>query len=154
MASCPISLGCDPRHSYLDSCFSLPACRNAKEYFKDTRVPIPKLDFTGDPEQAPWISEFDHIESYAEVDRRQEKLMLRTRRSDIHSGNSDTLQRDTVMTQRDTVMTQSGGGFGATVSSTRWVHSVNFRGLSRNLVRAVDHGQRTSPRRVAVLLAV
>ncbi|KAF9084756.1 hypothetical protein BGX27_003714, partial [Mortierella sp. AM989] len=70
------------------------------EQFKDASVLIPKLDFMGDPEQAPWVSEFDHIESNAEIDQREKKLLLRAR--------------------RDSVRTQSGGGFGATVSSTRW----------------------------------
>ncbi|KAF9159577.1 hypothetical protein BGX21_007434 [Mortierella sp. AD011] len=106
MTSCPISLGCDPKYSYLNSCFPLPACRNSKENFKDNSVLIPKLDFTGDPKQAPWISEVDHIRSYAEVDKEQEKLLLRTR--------------------RDTVMTRTGGGFGATVSSTRWAKYGSF----------------------------
>ncbi|KAF9198207.1 hypothetical protein BGZ49_001052 [Haplosporangium sp. Z 27] len=72
----------------------------AKHYFKDPNILISKLNFTGDPEQASWVSEFDHIVSYANVDQELEKLLLHSR--------------------KDKVMTQSGGGFGATVSSTRW----------------------------------
>ncbi|KAG0303124.1 hypothetical protein BGZ98_006975 [Dissophora globulifera] len=71
-----------------------------KEQFKDSTQLIPKLAFTGDPNQAHWISDFDHIAPYAKIDHRHHQLLLRTR--------------------RDMVKTQSGGGFGATVSSTRW----------------------------------
>ncbi|KAF9363770.1 hypothetical protein BGX34_003377 [Mortierella sp. NVP85] len=100
MEACPIALGCDSRHSHLDGCFSLPACRHLKETFNDKTHVIPKLDFTGDPLQADWISNYHHIAPYAKVDPRQRKLLLHVR--------------------RDMVKTQSGGGFGATVSTTRW----------------------------------
>ncbi|KAG0357772.1 concanavalin A-like lectin/glucanase domain-containing protein [Gamsiella multidivaricata] len=100
MEACPISLGCDSRHSHPDGCFSLPACRNLKENFKDVKALIPKYDFKGDPEQAHWVSDYHHIAHYAKIDKHQHKLLLRAR--------------------RDVVQTQSGGGFGATVSSTRW----------------------------------
>ncbi|KAI1320013.1 hypothetical protein EDD11_002344 [Mortierella claussenii] len=71
-----------------------------KDSFKHAHLLVPKHAFTGDPEQAYWISEFDHIAPYAKINERQKKLLLRTR--------------------RDMVRTQSGGGFGATVSSSRW----------------------------------
>ncbi|KAG0376987.1 hypothetical protein BGX24_006897 [Mortierella sp. AD032] len=100
MEACPISLGCDPTHSHLEGCFSLPACRNIKDQFKHANLLIPKQTFTGDPNQAHWISDFHHIAPYAKIDRHQNKLLLHTR--------------------RDMVKTQSGGGFGATISSTRW----------------------------------
>ncbi|KAF9188952.1 hypothetical protein BGZ51_000200 [Haplosporangium sp. Z 767] len=61
---------------------------------------IPKYEFTGDPAQAHWFSDYHHIAPYAKIDHHQHKLMLRTR--------------------RDMVKTQSGGGFGATITSTRW----------------------------------
>ncbi|KAF9080358.1 hypothetical protein BGX29_002248 [Mortierella sp. GBA35] len=100
MDACPISLGCDPMHSHPEGCFPLPGCRNIKDQFKHANLLIPKHAFTGDPNQAHWISDFHHIAPYAKIDQRQHKLLLRTR--------------------RDMVKTQSGGGFGATVSSTRW----------------------------------
>ncbi|KAG0196947.1 hypothetical protein BGX28_009532 [Mortierella sp. GBA30] len=99
MEACPISLGCDPTHSHIEGCFPLPACKNIKDNFKKRNVLIPKHEFHGDPTQAHWISDFDHIAPYAKIDHNH-KLVLRTR--------------------RDMVRTQSGGGFGATVSSTRW----------------------------------
>ncbi|KAF9140096.1 hypothetical protein BGX30_007036 [Mortierella sp. GBA39] len=100
MEACPISLGCDPIHSHLEGCFPLPACRNIKDQFKHANLLIPKQAFTGDPNQAHWISDFHHIARYAKIDQHNHKLLLHTR--------------------RDLVKTQSGGGFGATVSSTRW----------------------------------
>ncbi|KAF9438561.1 hypothetical protein BGZ76_006943 [Entomortierella beljakovae] len=72
---------------------SEPCCNNPK-------ILIPKAEFTGDPEQASWVSEFSHIAPYAEIDPHEKKLLLRVR--------------------RDLVRTQNGGGFGATVSTTRW----------------------------------
>ncbi|KAF9921857.1 hypothetical protein FBU30_008077 [Linnemannia zychae] len=100
MGACPIALGCNPLYSHIDGCFPLPGCKNVKEHFKDTKVLIPKEAFTGDPNQARWVSDFHHIAPYAKIDSHTHKLLLRTR--------------------RDMVRTQSGGGFGATVSSTRW----------------------------------
>ncbi|OAQ33925.1 glycoside hydrolase family 16 protein [Linnemannia elongata AG-77] len=100
MEACPISLGCDPTHSHVEGCFPLPACRNIKDQFKQSNLLIPKQAFTGDPNQAHWISDFHHIAPYAKIDHHNHKLLLHTR--------------------RDMVKTQSGGGFGATVSSTRW----------------------------------
>ncbi|KAG0277901.1 hypothetical protein BGZ96_002654 [Linnemannia gamsii] len=100
MEACPVSLGCDPTHSHLEGCFPLPACRNTKDQFKHANLLIPKQAFTGDPNQAHWISDFHHIAPYAKIDQHNHKLLLRTR--------------------RDMVKTQSGGGFGATISSTRW----------------------------------
>jgi hypothetical protein len=64
----------------LDGCFFLPACRHLKETFKGKSRVIPKLDFTGDPLQADWISNYHHIAPYAKVDPRQRKLLLHTRR--------------------------------------------------------------------------
>ncbi|KAF9906339.1 hypothetical protein EC991_000740 [Linnemannia zychae] len=100
MEACPISRGCDPTHSHLEGCFPLPGCQNVKDQFKHANLLIPKQAFSGDPNQAHWISDFHHIAPYAKIDQHQHKLLLRTR--------------------RDMVKTQSGGGFGATVSSTRW----------------------------------
>ncbi|KAG0055193.1 hypothetical protein BGZ83_009369 [Gryganskiella cystojenkinii] len=100
MEACPISLGCDPKHSHLEGCFPLPVCKNLKDTFKLSALLIPKHSFKGDPNQAHWTSDFHHIAPYAKIDTRHNKLLLRTR--------------------RDLVKTQSGGGFGATVSSTRW----------------------------------
>ncbi|KAF9932128.1 CRH- protein [Mortierella alpina] len=100
MKACPISLGCNPTHSHVDGCFPLPACKNIKEQFKHQSVVLPKRAFSGDPSQTHWTSDFHHIAPYAKIDHHQHKLLLRTR--------------------RDMVKTQSGGGFGATVSSTRW----------------------------------
>ncbi|KAG0357470.1 hypothetical protein BG005_003498 [Podila minutissima] len=100
MEACPISLGCDPHHSHLDGCFPLPACRSLKDQFKNANLLIPKHAFTGDPNQASWVSDFHHVAPYAKIDQHQYKLYLRAR--------------------RDMVKTHSGGGFGATVSSTRW----------------------------------
>ncbi|KAF9125516.1 hypothetical protein BGW39_007339 [Mortierella sp. 14UC] len=100
MEACPISRGCDPTHSHPEGCFPLPGCRNIKDQFKNADLLIPKEAFSGDPNQAHWISDFHHIAPYAKIDQHQHKLLLRTR--------------------RDMVKTQSGGGFGATVSSSRW----------------------------------
>ncbi|KAF9353239.1 hypothetical protein BGX34_011719 [Mortierella sp. NVP85] len=90
------------------SCFALPVCRSFKETFKNNKADkkgqhlplIPKRDFTGDPDQAHWTSDFDHIAPYALIDPSQKRLVLKAK--------------------RDTVKTKSGGGFGATISSTRW----------------------------------
>ncbi|KAI1319782.1 hypothetical protein EDD11_003167 [Mortierella claussenii] len=127
--ACSIALGCEPEFSHpqkdstpkhkkssLDeyepqnpqSCFPLPVCRSFTEKFKGNNadkkglhIPlIPKENFTGDPDSAHWTSDFDHVASYAVVDPKLKKLVLKAK--------------------RDTVKTQSGGGFGATVSSTRW----------------------------------
>ncbi|KAG0251537.1 hypothetical protein BG011_007538 [Mortierella polycephala] len=100
MEACPISLGCNPTHSHPEGCFPLPACRNIKDNFKQADLLIPKYEFTGDPNQAHWFSNYHHIAPYAKIDHHQNKLLLRTR--------------------RDMVKTHSGGGFGATISSTRW----------------------------------
>ncbi|KFH71920.1 hypothetical protein MVEG_02214 [Podila verticillata NRRL 6337] len=123
MEACAISLGCTPHFSYSGStksqdsppetfdqgCFPLPACRPFKDQFrppKHTKTHnqpaslVPKHAFTGDPEQALFISEFDHIAPHAEIDPEQRALLLKTK--------------------RDTIKTRDGGGFGATVSSTRW----------------------------------
>ncbi|KAG0041071.1 hypothetical protein BGZ82_000050 [Podila clonocystis] len=100
MEACPISLGCDPLHSQLDGCFPLPACRSLKDQFKNSNLLVSRHAFTGDPNQASWVSDFHHIAPYAKIDQHQHKLYLRAR--------------------RDMVKTHSGGGFGATVSSTRW----------------------------------
>ncbi|KAG0239485.1 concanavalin A-like lectin/glucanase domain-containing protein [Mortierella sp. GBAus27b] len=100
MEACPIALGCDSRHSHPEACFPLPPCRHLKETFKDSSRLVPKQDFTGDPQQANWISNYHHIAPYAKIDPRHHRLLLRTR--------------------REMVKTQSGGGFGATISSTRW----------------------------------
>ncbi|KAF9957636.1 hypothetical protein BGZ65_001946 [Modicella reniformis] len=102
----------DPKdgHSMNDpqSCFPLPVCRSFKETFKSNKADkkgkhqplIPSQDATGDPDQAHWVSDFDHIAPYAFVDPAQKRLVLKAK--------------------RDMVQTQSGGGFGATISSTRW----------------------------------
>ncbi|KAF9111651.1 hypothetical protein BGX27_004631 [Mortierella sp. AM989] len=92
------------------SCFPLPVCRSFKESFKNNKnkpdkkgqhqTLIPKANFSGDPDQAHWTSDFDHIAPYAQVDPSHKRLVLKAR--------------------RDAVKTKSGGGFGATVSSTRW----------------------------------
>ncbi|KAF9962029.1 hypothetical protein BGZ72_000096 [Mortierella alpina] len=90
------------------SCFPLPVCQSFKQKFKHNqadkhnqhRAMIPKLDFIGDPDQAYFTSDFDHIAPYAQVDSAQKRLLLSAR--------------------RDKVKTKSGGGFGARVSSTRW----------------------------------
>ncbi|KAI7816320.1 hypothetical protein BC939DRAFT_508398, partial [Gamsiella multidivaricata] len=139
LMACSMSLGCEPRYSHpLDdkssskkknkkkskrgedndeeyeddgdprSCFPLPVCRSFKETFKHNdadkkgqhKLLVPKLDFVGDPDLAHWTSEFDHIAPNAVVDPKQKRLVLKAK--------------------RDTVKTQSGGGFGATISSTRW----------------------------------
>ncbi|KAF9155036.1 hypothetical protein BG015_011273 [Linnemannia schmuckeri] len=128
LQACPIALGCQPAYSYpidssssdkkstskttpltVNSCFPLPVCRSFKEKFKSNqpdkhgqhRALIPKHDFLGDPDQAHWTSDFDHIvDDHAVVDTKHKKLVLKAK--------------------RDEVKTKSGGGFGATVSSTRW----------------------------------
>lgn len=123
MKACAVSLGCTPHFSYSGStkcqdspletfdqgCFPLPACRSFKDQFKTPKHTkaqkqpaslVPKHAFTGDPEQALFISEFDHIAPHAEVDHEQGVLLLKTK--------------------RDRIKTRSGGGFGATVSATRW----------------------------------
>ncbi|KAF9357086.1 hypothetical protein BGX26_004260 [Mortierella sp. AD094] len=92
------------------SCFPLPVCSSFKESFKNNKnkpdkkglhqALIPKANFSGDPDQVHWTSDFDHVAPYAQVDPSQKRLVLKAR--------------------RDAVKTQSGGGFGATVSSTRW----------------------------------
>ncbi|ORZ15993.1 hypothetical protein BCR41DRAFT_58329 [Lobosporangium transversale] len=128
--ACSIALGCEPEFSHPQkdtsshsskkssgddyqpqnpqSCFPLPVCRPLTEKFKSNQpdkkglhLPlIPKQNFSGNPDQAHWTSDFDYIAPYAQVDPKQKKLLLTAR--------------------RDAVKTQSGGGFGATVSSTRW----------------------------------
>ncbi|KAF8941010.1 hypothetical protein BGZ47_007520 [Haplosporangium gracile] len=123
LQACPIALGCQPAFSYpidskksasktplaVNSCFPLPVCRSFKEKFKSNQPDkrgqhqalIPKHDFLGDPDQAHWTSDFDHIvDDHAVVDTKHKKLVLKAK--------------------RDEVKTKSGGGFGATVSSTRW----------------------------------
>ncbi|KAF9576497.1 hypothetical protein EC968_007975 [Mortierella alpina] len=128
--SCSIALGCQPTYSHplngllrqeskskksskdsepdSSSCFPLPVCQSFKQKFKHNqadkheqhRALIPKLDFIGDPDQAYFTSDFDHIAPYAQVDTAHKRLLLSAR--------------------RDKVKTKSGGGFGARVSSTRW----------------------------------
>ncbi|KAF9961052.1 hypothetical protein BGZ70_008378 [Mortierella alpina] len=128
--SCSIALGCQPTYSHplngllqqqskskksskdsepdSSSCFPLPVCQSFKQKFKHNqadkheqhRALIPKLDFIGDPDQAYFTSDFDHIAPYAQVDSAKKRLLLSAR--------------------RDKVKTKSGGGFGARVSSTRW----------------------------------
>ncbi|KAF9433430.1 hypothetical protein BGZ76_009478 [Entomortierella beljakovae] len=103
-------ISAESRINHPQSCFPLPVCRSFKESFKNNKnLPdkkglhkalIPKVDFTGDPDQAHWTSDFDHIVPYATIDPSRKRLVLKAR--------------------RDAVRTQSGGGFGATVSSTRW----------------------------------
>ncbi|KAG0359543.1 hypothetical protein BG005_000581 [Podila minutissima] len=117
MEACAVSLGCTPHFSYSgptkcqdspppktsdQGCFALPACRSFKDQFKPTKTAslVPKHAFTGDPEQAHFTSEFDHIAPHAEVDPKEHVMLLKTK--------------------RDKIKTHSGGGFGATVSSTRW----------------------------------
>ncbi|GJJ73411.1 hypothetical protein EMPS_05769 [Entomortierella parvispora] len=133
LTACPISLGCDPWHSYSledvpvskqhkekdssqksnsppnSACFALPVCRSFKDNFKSNKpdrrgqhqVLIPKFDFSGDPDQAHWTSDFEHLASeHVLVDTKKKKLLLKAK--------------------RDKIKTQSGGGFGATISSTRW----------------------------------
>ncbi|KAG0228767.1 concanavalin A-like lectin/glucanase domain-containing protein [Mortierella sp. GBAus27b] len=124
-----MSLGCEPEFSHPaddkkkkrgggkhddddtnspESCFPLPVCRSFKQTFKDNQADkknrhrplIAKQDFSGDPDQAHWTSDYDHIAPHALIDSSQKRLVLKAR--------------------RDTVKTQSGGGFGATISSTRW----------------------------------
>lgn len=81
MEACPISLGCDPKHSFLEGgCFPLPACKNIRDSFKLAALLIPKHSFHGDPNQAHWTSDFHHIAPYAKIDSRHQKLLLRTRR--------------------------------------------------------------------------
>ncbi|KAF8951135.1 hypothetical protein BGZ46_004143, partial [Entomortierella lignicola] len=102
--------GAESRFDNPQSCFPLPVCRSFKESFKKNKnkpdkkgqhqALIPKTDFSGDPDQAHWTSDFDHIASHAQVDPSRKRLVLKAR--------------------RDNVKTKSGGGFGATVSSTRW----------------------------------
>ncbi|KAI8598091.1 concanavalin A-like lectin/glucanase domain-containing protein [Dissophora ornata] len=126
LEACSIALGCEPGFSHALStkkktfgseedegedpagCFPLPVCRSFRETFKHNnedkkghhKALIPKLDFIGDSDLAHWTSDFDHIAPYATVDPKQKRLVLKAK--------------------RDLVKTQSGGGFGATVSSTRW----------------------------------
>ncbi|KAF9090567.1 hypothetical protein BGX29_011402 [Mortierella sp. GBA35] len=133
LQACPIALGCQPAYSYpisvspedkkkhkkssstptsslaVNSCFPLPVCRSFKEKWKSNKADkhgkhqalIPKSEFLGDPDQAHWTSDFDHIAAdHAVVDTKHKKLVLNAK--------------------RDKVKTKSGGGFGATVSSTRW----------------------------------
>ncbi|KAF9121128.1 hypothetical protein BGW39_010833 [Mortierella sp. 14UC] len=126
LQACPIALGCQPAFSHpipsgspsskttpatlaVNSCFPLPVCRSFKEKFKSTQGDkhgkhqplIGKHAFLGDPDQAHWTSDFDHITSdHAVVDTKKKQLVLKA--------------------TRDKVKVKSGGGFGATVSSTRW----------------------------------
>ncbi|KAF9425953.1 hypothetical protein BGZ94_007074 [Podila epigama] len=118
-------MGCQPSYSFVgpaacqdstsdenfdQGCFPLPGCSSFKEKFKNTggnkkkqhrpQPVIAKRDFKGDPEQARFTSDFHHIAPHAKVDSKHHQLLLKTK--------------------RDQVMTRSGGGFGATVSSTRW----------------------------------
>lgn len=105
-----MSLGCEPKFSHpLDdgkkkkkgkdstneystddpqSCFPLPVCKSFKETFKNNKADrkgqhqplIPKQDFNGDPDQAHWTSDFDHIAPYASIDSSQKRLVLKARR--------------------------------------------------------------------------
>ncbi|KAF9909195.1 hypothetical protein EC991_008955 [Linnemannia zychae] len=84
-------------------------CRSFKEKFKSSQGDkygkhqplIGKHAFLGDPDQAHWTSDFDHIASeHATIDTKKQQLVLKAK--------------------RDKVKVKSGGGFGATVSSTRW----------------------------------
>ncbi|KAG0067665.1 hypothetical protein BGZ90_000893 [Linnemannia elongata] len=124
LQACPIALGCQPAFSHpigassssksatplaVNSCFPLPVCRSFKEKFKSDQPDkrgqhqalIPKQAFLGDPDQAHWTSDFDHVvDDHAFVDTKSKKLVLKAK--------------------RDKVKTKSGAGFGATVSSTRW----------------------------------
>ncbi|KAG0278100.1 hypothetical protein BGZ96_002548 [Linnemannia gamsii] len=102
---CPVSLPC----CNMNSCFPLPVCRSFKQKFKSNQADkrgqhkalIGKHAFLGDPDQAHWTTDFDHIvDDHAVVDTKHKKLVLKAK--------------------RDKVKTKSGGGFGATVSSTRW----------------------------------
>jgi len=81
MEACPISLGCDPKHSFLEGgCFPLPACKNIKDSFKLPGLLVPKHSFNGDPNLAHWTSDFHHVAPYAKIDSKNHKLLLRTRR--------------------------------------------------------------------------
>ncbi|KAG0050742.1 hypothetical protein BGZ83_004489 [Gryganskiella cystojenkinii] len=91
------------------ACFPLPVCQSLKDKFKKNTPDkhgrhqplIRKIDFLGDPDQAHWTSDFDHLASgHAEIDSKKRRLLLKAK--------------------RDKIKTQSGGGFGATISSTRW----------------------------------
>lgn len=70
------------------SCFPLPVCQSFKQKFKHNqadkheqhRALIPKLDFVGDPDQAYFTSDFDHIAPYAQVDSAHKRLLLSARR--------------------------------------------------------------------------
>ncbi|KAF9426421.1 hypothetical protein BGZ94_006548, partial [Podila epigama] len=80
MEACPISLGCDARHSHVEAgCFPLPACRSLKDNFKNAKLLIPKRSFSGDPTQAYWVSDFHHVAPYAKIDQHTHKLLLRVR---------------------------------------------------------------------------
>ncbi|KAG0325203.1 hypothetical protein BG004_003278 [Podila humilis] len=132
--ACAIALGCSPTFSYTGTskrqdirpgtsdqgCFPLPACRSFHTQFKNKENKkakfynifnkgqknqarhdlVPKSAFTGDPEQALFTSDFDHFARHAEIDPHNHKLLLKAK--------------------RDKVRNRSGGGFGATVSTTRW----------------------------------
>lgn len=108
LQACSMSLGCEPKFSHpLDdgkkkkknkgkdehsedpqSCFPLPVCKSIKETFKNNKADrkghdqplVPKLDFHGDPDQAHWTSDFDHIAPYASIDSSQKRLVLKARR--------------------------------------------------------------------------
>jgi len=70
------------------SCFALPVCKSFKETFKNNKADkkgqhlplMPKRDFTGDPDQAQWTSDFDHIAPYALIDPSQKRLVLKAKR--------------------------------------------------------------------------
>ncbi|KAG0378152.1 hypothetical protein BGX24_004618 [Mortierella sp. AD032] len=126
LKACPIALGCQPAFSHpisssedsstsktpllaVNSCFPLPVCRSFKQKFKSLQGDkhgkhqplLGKHAFLGDPDQAHWTSDFDHIASdHAVIDTKHKQLVLKAK--------------------RDKVRVKSGGGFGATVSSTRW----------------------------------
>lgn len=97
---CSIALGCQPENSFSpNTCLPLPQCSSFHENFDDPSSVIPKSDFSGDPLDAPWISEF--TPNNARVENGNLVLTLQPGNTLNAYGNR--------------------AGFGATVSSSRWM---------------------------------
>ncbi|KAF9972200.1 hypothetical protein BGZ73_004703 [Actinomortierella ambigua] len=95
---------CQPGGSFdaTDSCWPLPMAVNFHDEFKDPARLVHSKDFNGFPDSADWVVDFSAAKNpHAEITADQ-KLVLRLNRFEPHP--------------------ETGGGIGATVHSTRWLH--------------------------------
>ncbi|KAF9964185.1 hypothetical protein BGZ70_006811 [Mortierella alpina] len=98
---CALALGCQPENSFNDNtCLPTPQCTSFTENFDGPESVLAMANFSGNPMDAAWTSDF--LPNHARVENGE--LILTARRG--HSINKFG----------------KTPGFGATVSSTRWIH--------------------------------